>query len=85
MRENIGPRANRHFVPGHVWHVTHRYGVVIHPDKWPHGGYNEIQRPRRKKILIDSEALGHLSGFNNCDEFQSAHRNRVEALRKLSK
>ncbi len=18
------PRANRHFVPGHVWHITHR-------------------------------------------------------------
>jgi hypothetical protein len=19
------PRANRHFLPGHVWHITHRY------------------------------------------------------------
>ena len=29
-----------------------RSGVVSHPEQWPHGGYNEIQRPRRKNILI---------------------------------
>ena len=23
-----------------------RAGVVSHPEQWPHGGYNEIQRPR---------------------------------------
>ena len=41
-----------------------RAGVVGHPGQWPHGGYNEIQRPRRKNILIDYEILCHLSGFN---------------------
>lgn len=40
-----------------------RSGVVSHPEQWTHGGYNEIQRPRRKKFLIDYETLSHLSGF----------------------
>ena len=56
-----------------------RAGVVSHPGQWPHGGYNEIQRPRRKNILIDYEILGHLSGFNKFEDFQSAHRSWVEA------
>ena len=113
-------RANRHYIPGHVWHLTHRChkreyllkfgkdrlrwmqwlfeagehllrclvyvglnmvrcGVVSHPGQWPHGGYNEIQRPRRKNILIDYEKLGHLSGFNNFEDFQSAHRRWVQS------
>ena len=25
-----------------------RAGAVDHPSKWPHGGFNEIQSPRRK-------------------------------------
>jgi len=56
-----------------------RAGVVSHPEQWPHGGYNEIQRPRRRNILIDYETLGHLSGFNNFDDFQSAHRRWVQS------
>jgi putative transposase len=30
-----------------------RAGVVSNPKQWNHGGYNEIQHPRRKNILID--------------------------------
>jgi putative transposase len=30
-----------------------RAGVVDHPSQWPFCGYNEIQKPRRKNILID--------------------------------
>ncbi len=56
-----------------------RAGVVDHPEKWPHGGYNEIQRPRRKNILIDYETLAHLSGFSNLEDFQSAHRRWVQS------
>ena len=54
-----------------------RAGVVSHPEQWSHGGYNEIQRPRRKNILIDYEALSSLSGFENVESFQSAHRQWV--------
>ncbi|MCP3894462.1 MAG: transposase, partial [Bacteroides sp.] len=30
-----------------------RAGAVSHPEQWIHGGYTEIQHPRRKNILID--------------------------------
>ena len=56
-----------------------RAGVVSHPEQWDHGGYNEIQHPRRKNILIDYETLGKLSGFTTFDEFQIAHRRWVES------
>lgn len=56
-----------------------RAGVVSHPEQWPHGGYSEIQHTRRKNILIDYETLGHLCGFNNFQQFQSAHRRWVES------
>lgn len=56
-----------------------RAGVVRHPGQWPHGGYNEIQRPRRKNILIDYGTLGHLCGYGNFEDFQSAHQNWVES------
>ena len=29
-----------------------RAGVVSHPAMWPFCGYNEIQEPRRKNVLI---------------------------------
>ena len=56
-----------------------RAGVVSHPEQWRHGGYNEIQYPRRKNILIDYEALSHLCGFENFESFQSAHRRWVQS------
>ena len=56
-----------------------RAGAVSHPEQWLHGGYNEIQRPRRRNILIDYETLGNLSGFNNFDDFQSAHRRWIQS------
>ncbi len=40
---------------------------------------NEIRHPRRKNILIDYEVLSHLSGFNNFDDFQTAHGAWVES------
>ena len=56
-----------------------RAGVVSHPEQWPHGGYNEIQPPRRKNILINYEALSRLSGFDNFESFQSVHRRWVQS------
>ncbi len=56
-----------------------RAGIVSHPEQWSHGGYNEIQHPRRKNILIDYEALSHLSGFDDFESFQSAHRRWVQS------
>jgi REP-associated tyrosine transposase len=45
-----------------------RAGVVDHPSKWPHGGYNEIQTPRRKNIIA-YERLWELAGFKEYESF----------------
>jgi putative transposase len=51
-----------------------RAGVVSHPSMWPFSGYNEIQGPRRKNILIDYESLQGLVGARSYDEFRRAHK-----------
>ena len=56
-----------------------RAGVVDHPSKWSHGGYNEIQVPRRKSIIIAYERLRELAGFEDYESFASAHRQWVQA------
>ena len=55
-----------------------RAGVVDHPSKWPHGGYNEIQKPRRKNVIIAYERLMALAGFEDYASFTSAHRKWVQ-------
>jgi putative transposase len=56
-----------------------RAGVIDHPSNWPHGGYNEIQAPRRKNIIIAYERLRELAGFRNYAAFASTHRKWVHA------
>ena len=56
-----------------------RAGVVDHPQDWVHGGYVEIQSPRRKCILIDYKKLSHLAGYSDFERFQEAHRKWVDA------
>ena len=48
-----------------------RAGVVSHPSMWSFSGYNEIQEPRRKNILIDYEKLRELFGVESYDELRS--------------
>ena len=55
-----------------------REGVVGHPSEWPHCGYNEIQEPKRKNILIDYQKLADLLGFNSYDEVKNYHRRWVD-------
>ncbi len=56
-----------------------RSAVVDHPQAWGHGGYAEIQSPRRKCILIDYEKLCRMAGYNDFERFQEAHRKWVNA------
>ena len=54
-----------------------RAGVVSHPSEWTFGGYNEIQEPRRKCVLINYQRLAQLAGFSTYDAFQKVHKDLV--------
>jgi putative transposase len=56
-----------------------RAGVVHHPSMWPFCGYNEIQEPRRKNVLIDYERLQGLLGAGSYDQLRSSHKGWVDA------
>jgi len=45
-----------------------RAGVVRHPSEWPFCGYNEIQEPKRKNILINYNRLTEFLGLDSYDE-----------------
>jgi len=55
-----------------------RAGVVDHPSTWPFCGYNEIQEPRRKNVLIDYQRLQGLLGAGSYDELRSSLKGWVE-------
>jgi putative transposase len=55
-----------------------RAGVVRHPSMWPFCGYNEIQEPRRKNILIDYNRLPGLVGVGSYDQLRIRHKGWVE-------
>ena len=57
-----------------------RNGVVSHPSEWSFGGYNEIQEPRRKCVLIAYQGLAELCGFKSYDEFKRSHKKLVSSL-----
>ncbi len=63
-----------------------RAGVVSHPSKWPFSGYNEIQEPRRKNVLIDYERLQALFGSDSYDQLRATHKGwAVEQLQGAGK
>ncbi len=55
-----------------------RAGVVSHPSMWSFSGYNEIQHPRRKNVLIDYGKLQRLVGAWSYDQLRSSHKGWVE-------
>jgi len=57
-----------------------RNGVVSHPSEWSFGGYNEIQKPRRKNVLIAYQKLAELTGFESYNTFREAHQDMVNEL-----
>ena len=46
--------------------------------KWPFSGYNEIQKPRRKNVLIDYERLQRLLGASTYDQLRRSHEGWIE-------
>ena len=53
-------------------------GVVSHPSMWPCCGYNAIQEPPRKNVLIDYERLRVLLGAGSYDQLRNSHRGWIE-------
>jgi putative transposase len=45
-----------------------RAGMVEHPKLWEFCGYNEIQKPGKRKGIIDFDRLMDLLGFGNYDD-----------------
>ena len=54
-----------------------RNGVVSHPSEWSFCGYNEIQNPRKKNVLIAYQKLAELTGFESYTAFQETHKELV--------
>jgi len=58
-----------------------RAGVVEHSKQWEFCGYNEIQRSRKRKGIIDFDRLMDLLGFENMGLARApGYPNRSEAL-----
>ncbi len=55
-----------------------RAGAVSHPSSWFFCGYNEIQEPRRKNVLIDYERLQGLFGSGSYEELRLSHKGWIE-------
>ena len=55
-----------------------RTGIVSHPSQWPFGGYKEIQRPRKKNILIQYDKLMELFGTGSYEQVQRYHKEMVD-------
>ncbi len=54
-----------------------RAGVVQHPGEWADSGYNEIQKPRQRYVIIDYTRLVGLAGAPSLAAFQEMHREWV--------
>ena len=54
--------------------------MAKHPSEWPFSGYNEIQQPKRKNVLINYNRLRELLGFETYEQVQSTHRKWVDCL-----
>jgi putative transposase len=52
--------------------------VVSHPSQWSFSGYNEIQEPRRKNVLIDYDRLQGLLAAGSYEQLRSSHKGWVE-------
>jgi len=54
-----------------------RAHVVQHPSEWMYGGYNEIQNPKQRYLLINRQKLADLLGIKDNDELSEFHRKSV--------
>lgn len=55
-----------------------RAGVVNHPSQWPWAGYNELQNPKRRYRLIDSQRLMRLLNFESYNGFSKTYKKWID-------
>ena len=55
-----------------------RTGVVAHPSEWSFCGYNEIQEPKRKNVLINYQKLTERLGVDTYEEVKIYHKRWVD-------
>lgn len=55
-----------------------RTGVIAHPSQWSFSGYNEIQNPKRKNVLIHYEKLRELLAIDSYDLLKEYHKGWVK-------
>ncbi len=55
-----------------------RAGVVTHPSMWPFCGYNEIQKPKKKNVLIKYDKLRALLGINSYEAMRNHYKEWIE-------
>jgi len=55
-----------------------RNGVVQRPSAWQHGGYNEIQNPPLRYVLINRDKLIACCGLGSDAQLRKSHREWVE-------
>ena len=55
-----------------------RAGAVQHPRDWPHAGYHELVRPRRRYQHVSHERLAALLGLDSLAELQEIHQRALQ-------
>ena len=55
-----------------------RAGIVAHPSQWPFCGYNEIQKPRKRNVLINYDKLMELFGASSYEQARRYHKEWVD-------
>ncbi len=78
-------RANRHFIPGHIWHLTHRchkrefiFKFSKDPTRWIELLYEAKKRYR----LIDHDKLQGLLNADSNETLFRTHRGWIESQLK---
>ena len=54
-----------------------RAGIVSHPSQWLFSGYNEIQSPKRKNMLIKYDKLQSMFGAGSYEQLRRSHEGWV--------
>jgi len=80
-------RAYRHFIPGYIWHITHRchkrdFLLKFAKDRNRRSGYHEIQHPKDRYRLIDHNALQRFLNVDSNEALATSHSGWISSQLK---